>query len=89
MLMLTTLPIVTFFNNVHSALCEAFPITKIKKNSFITDDTFKIICEASDMKEKKCKLLKKFQTPPFGLPSEFGRASLGGVNGLQCGASPI
>ncbi len=43
-------------NNVHSALCEAFPVSKTKKKSFITDATFKYICEASDLKKKRLKL---------------------------------
>ncbi len=34
-------------NNVHSALCEAFPVSKIKRKGFITDATFKHICDAS------------------------------------------
>ncbi len=52
-------------NNVHSALCEAFPATKIKGKSFITSETFKHICEASDFKKKRCKLFKVFKNAPL------------------------
>jgi len=52
-------------NNVHSALCEAFPVSKIKKKSFITDATFKHICDASDLKKKRLKLFKIFKNAPL------------------------
>ncbi len=48
-------------HNVHDALCEAFPSNKIKRKSFISADTFKYICEAADMKRKKCRFFERFQ----------------------------
>jgi len=52
-------------NNVHSALCEAFPVSKIKRKSFITDATFKHICDASVLKKKRCTLFNVFKNAPL------------------------
>ena len=44
---------------------RSFSVSKIKKKSFITDATFKHICDASDLKKKRLKLFKIFKNAPL------------------------
>ncbi len=43
-------------SNLYNALCIAFPRGKVKRQSYITDDTFRYIREVSAMKKRKSKL---------------------------------
>ena len=82
----TTLLIAISFNIMFTVpFAKLFPLLKLKKKSFITVATFKLMCEASDMKKKKRKLLKKLKMFPFGLPLTYGQASRGDANGLAYG----
>ena len=47
-------------SNVYEALCSAFPLDKVKRQDYITDSTFRYICEASKMRKKKAKAFKCF-----------------------------
>ncbi len=41
--------------NMYDALCVAFPRGKDKRQAYITDGTFRYICEASDMRKRRSK----------------------------------
>ena len=40
-------------SNLYNALCVAFPRGRIKRQAYITDGTFRYICEASAMRKRK------------------------------------
>ena len=72
-------------SNIYEALCVAFPRGKIKRQAYITDNTFRYICEASAMRKRKSIFLNVFKTPLSGQFLVRGPTSLGGANGLMCG----
>ncbi len=45
---------------MYEALCIAFPRGKVKKKAYIMDDTFRYICEASNLRKRTSKTFKRF-----------------------------
>ncbi len=55
----------TLQHNTYNALCEAVPFERIERKGYISASTFKVICEASDMKKRKSKFCRRLFNAPL------------------------